>query len=169
MIVSPPPGISFGLSLFGSRHRIDAGHNVLHAEIDRKSVLARVGLHGVEDRLFAASGHQRLAVGRRLEQHSAKRPVVIPLIVGLVLEIPRQLARVRVQRDRRVGEEQVVVLSRREVAIWPGVVSLGDAEIDQVAGRVVAAGRPHRTAVAAFIQAHRSRCCRRVRSPLEWC
>jgi hypothetical protein len=92
VIVSPPPGISFGSSFFAPVTGSNTDHNILNAEIDRESVLARVGLDSVEDRLLAASGHQRFAVGRRLEQHSAKRPVVVPLIVGLVLEIPRQLA-----------------------------------------------------------------------------
>ena len=82
--------------------RVDAGDAVLQPEVDRRHVLAGPGLDDVEDRLLAGGHHHagRLAAHRQLDHLPLERPVEVPLAVGLVLEVPRQLARVGVQRQR---------------------------------------------------------------------
>ena len=135
--------------------RVDPRDAVLQPQVDRRHVLAGPGLHDVEDRLLAGGHHHagRLAAHRQLDHLPLERPVEVPLAVGLVLEVPRQLARVGVQRQRGVEVQRVVVdaFEADRIAQRAGVVRVARTEERQVVLRVVAAGNPDRAAVAVLV------------------
>ena len=132
--------------------RVNGFHHVLHAEIEREHVLPGVRFHRVEDGLLAASDHERLgdAVDRQRQHLPLERPVVVPLIVGLVLEEPHEPAGRHVEGQRRVRVEPVVgeTLGVRGDAERAGVVGLRRSEERQVESLVVTRRHPHRRPVA---------------------
>ena len=122
------------VNLFGAGLRIDAGDDVLHAEIEREGVLALLRVEIVVDGLLAAGADEQTAARRQPDQHASERPVVVPLIVREMLVMPLQLAGVRVNRQRRVREQQIVVRPGGRIAVRPGVIRLADADVEQPGG-----------------------------------
>ena len=88
-----------------ARARIDAVMKFCRAEIDREEIAAAVvEVERVVNRLLAGRQHDaaRAAVDGQRDDLPLERPVEIPLVVRNVLEVPRELARVGIERDRRV-------------------------------------------------------------------
>ena len=112
-----------------------------------------------------------LAVDRQPNQLPLERPVEIPLIVGMVLEVPHQLAGIGIDRQRRIGVERVVGHARRADRLHQraGVVGVAGAEVGEAgaADRSCPASTPTRRCAAAA--ACRSSCRRRACPAARWC
>src|SRR6516162_10086057 len=98
-------------------------------------------------------GHEHgaaLSEQRQLDELAFERPVEIPLVVVLMLEVTRQLAGIGIERHRRIRVERFVGNAGRtdRVAQRSGVVRLGGTEEREIQLGVVASGDPHRGAVA---------------------
>src|SRR5215475_10400407 len=89
------------INRFGSCSGIDRFDNSLQPHVDGKSVFAGVGLDSIVDRNLTGSDCEllRLTVNGQADQGALECPIVIPLIVGNVLEIPGEFSRVGIQRD----------------------------------------------------------------------
>src|SRR3974377_429936 len=76
----------------------------LQPHVDGKGVFASVGLDSIVDRNLTGSDCQllHLTVNGQPDQCALEGPVVIPLIVGHVLEIPGEFARIGIECDRGV-------------------------------------------------------------------
>src|SRR5687768_1242438 len=94
----------------GTCPRIDGGDDVLDANVNREHILAVVRFERVEDSLLTAGDYDRArgTVQGQPDEMSFERPVQIPLIVRQMLEVPHQLAGVRVECNRGVRIERVV-------------------------------------------------------------
>ncbi|MCY3730412.1 MAG: hypothetical protein OXF98_03655 [Rhodospirillaceae bacterium] len=84
----------------------------------------------------------QLAVDLQIEEHHGARRVEIPDVVVDLLEMPAILARGRIHRDDRRGE-QIVAGTDRAVEVRPGIAG---REVDQIQRRVHRRGLPDRPA-----------------------
>ena len=144
------PGERLGIDFFCAGLGIDRQNNVLQARIEGISELAGVRIQHVIKCFLAGGGDQTLAP--RIEQYAFKHPVMIPLVVGHVLEVPGQLAGLRIQGQRRVHIEGIIISTLDLLDERAGVIGLRRAEIDQVGGLVITAGHPDGAPGALFIR-----------------
>ena len=154
-----------GLADMGNRGRADglrAGlgieglHHVLRHRLLGPQPLAVDAIDRLDDAELAG-GHQRLAglaVDRQIDQDALVDVVEIPGVVLQILMVPLQLAGIRIDGERGVRIERVVLdallLRQRAAHLGDPRIGLAGAEIDGVQVGIVAAGHPGRGAEAAL-------------------
>src|SRR5262249_17230686 len=101
-------------------------------------------LHGVDEAVARGVRHElaRLAVDLAVDQDVGADLVVVPHVIGRVLEVPVHVAGVGIVGDRAVGE-QVVTWPMGRIELWDRVARAPDGLIGL---RIVGAGDPDRAA-----------------------
>ena len=144
-------GIAAAVDALLAGARVDLGHDVVQAEIDREHELARARVDGVVDADLAGRQHDaaRHAVDGQVDDLPLERPVEIPLVVRKVLEVPDERAGVGIHGQRRVRVERVARRARRvRLAAAGPCRRCCRCRSRRGRSRVVAARRPDRRAAA---------------------
>src|SRR5262249_15180896 len=98
-------------------------------------------VESVEESIAGEVGHDLadLTVDRDFIEHLRARRVEVPVFVLRLLEVPHDLAGIRVERDRARGEE-IVARSKLRIEAREGVAG---SVIDEVGCRIVGGRLPH--------------------------
>ena len=101
-------GYQVGVGLLCARLRVDSGDDILQTQVDRTDETAGVGLHEIVNCELPAGGNDGFlnALDIQLQNVPFPCPVLVPLIVGQVLEVPGEFTRFRIQGDGCVGEKR---------------------------------------------------------------
>src|SRR4029453_6772169 len=86
--------------------RIDVIPRVLEHRLDVTDIFAGLAIELPQDPVLADREQVLLVVG--IYEHALEHDVEIERLAGRVLEIPGELAGVRIECDRRTGEESLV-------------------------------------------------------------